>query len=290
MPYKNIQLTLPTIKKMIKTAYILTITFLIISLYGCQESEAKVHFSEPIKGRLINLSNKIGDSFQILRNEDTIKYSLYFEKSNDYNYLVKSDTDTVFIGTISKRNELYLLNRTLENKKYVIHALKFTDSTVIGLETEWIQSDMINNMLDSTEYSNLITDTTDVNTIQVDKKNGKEIFRHIIQQLKVEKLINSETNVRVHAKNDSISNQSVTKTIIKNVYPNPFTDNITIELTEKTPSIFKIFDSNGRHIKTSKLDTDKYNMKLPNLKSGIYFLKILNHDLELIGDFKLIKK
>jgi hypothetical protein len=154
------------------------LTFILVTtiLIGCGEFEPNVDFKEPIKGRTINLSNKVGDSFQIVRKDDTISYSIYFDKQTDFNYLVKSDTDTVFAGTVTKRNELFLLNRPLKNGKFAIHALKFTDSTVTGLETEWLQSNIIKNELDSGKYVNLISDTVGVNTLQTKKKDGKEIL------------------------------------------------------------------------------------------------------------------
>ena len=287
---------LPTIQEMIKFKTILTSIFVASFLFGCGELEPNVDFVEPIKGRTINLSNKVGKSFQIVRENDTIKYSLFFDKSTDYNYLVKSDADTVFIGTVTKRNELFLLNRPLKNGKFAIHALKFTDSTVTGLESEWSQSNIINNKLDSGKYTNLIADTVGVNTIQAKKKDGKEIFRFVIEQLEPEKLISYELDYLTDnfEKDTLISkskNQIITeKVLIKKVYPNPFTDNITIELTEKAPYVFKVFDVNGKHIKTSKLNTDNMKMKLSNLKSGYYILKILAPNTELLDEIKLVKK
>lgn len=275
---------------------ILTLTFIATILLGCGEFEPNVDFAEPIKGRTINLSNKVGDSFQILRENDTINYSLYFEKSTEYNYLLKSNTDTVFIGTVTKRNELFLLNRPLKNGKFAIHALKFTDSTVTGLETEWLQSNIINNRLDSGNYSNLIIDTVGVNTVQAKKKDGKEIFRFVIEQLEPEKLIPYNPDYLADDyENDTLisksDNQTITETVlIKKVYPNPFTDNITVELSEKAPYVFKVFDVNGKHIKTSKLNTANMKMELPNLKSGYYILQILAPNTEILDEIKLVKK
>jgi len=279
---------------MIKITNILISIFVASILVSCGEFEANVNFAEPIKGRTINLSNKVGESFQIIRENDTIKYSLYFEESTNYNCLVKSDTDTVFIGTVTKRNELFLLNRPLKNGKFVIHALKFTDSTVTGLETEWLQSNIIKNNLDSGKYINLIIDTVGIITIKAKKKDGKEIFRFVIKQLKPEKLITHKFDY-LENNNNAVSKESdnlnVAKTrLIKKVYPMPFTDNITIELTEKAIYVFKIFDINGKYIKTSKLNTDNMKMKLPNLKAGYYILKIYAPNTNLYDEIKLVKK
>ncbi len=281
---------------MIRIKTILTFTFFTAVLIGCGELEPDVNFAEPIKGRIINLSNKVGDSFQVVRENDTISYSLYFDKLTDFNYLVKSDTDTVFVGTVTKKNELFLLNRPLENGKFAIHALKFTDSSVTGLETEWLQSNIIKNELDSGKYVNLIADTVGVKTLQPKKKDGKEIFRSVIDKLEPEKLVSYELEyLTTELEKDTILKNIDTHTIekirlIKKVYPNPFIDNITIELTEKAPCVFKVFDLNGNHIKTSKLNTDNMKMELPNLKSGYYILRILSANTEVLDEIKLVKK
>ena len=209
--------------------------------------------------------------------------------------MIKSDTDTVFVGTVTKRNELFLLNRLLKNGKFAIHALKFTDSTVTGLETEWLQSNIIKNKLDSGKYTNLIIDTVGVNTLQAKKKDGKKIFRFVIEQIEAEKLIYELNKLNIESNKDIAINESDLQAIaetrlIKKVYPNPFIDNITIELTKEAPYIFKIFDINGKLIKTSKLKTDNIKIKLPNLKSSYYVLKVFEPKTEISDKIKLIKK
>ena len=210
--------------------------------------------------------------------------------------MIKSDTDTVFIGTVTKRNELFLLNRPLKNGKFAIHALEFTDSTVTGLETEWLQSNIIKTELDSGKYVNLIIDTNGVNTLQTNKRNGKEIFRFVIEQLTPEKLVSDELDYIITEleKDTILKNTDAQKNakikLIKKVYPNPFIDNITIELTEKALYIFKVFDLNGKHIKTSKFNTDKMKMELLNLKPGYYILKILSANTKLLDEIQLVKK
>ncbi len=267
-----------------------------ILLLGCEEFETEVAFEAPIKGRTINLSNKVGESFQIIRENDTVKYTLYFDKASDYNYLVKSDTDTVFAGTVTKRKELYLLNRSIENEAFAIHALKFTDSSVTGLETEWLQSSIINNRLEDGEYTNLIIDTAGVKTIQAGKKDAKDIFRLVLEQLEPEVLISNHpdyledefTNdtLKIESQNNLLSE----KELIKKVYPNPFIDFITIELNKKAPYVFSVFDLKGKQIKTSKQNTEEMKLALPNLKQGYYILKILSHDTGIQDEVKLLKK
>jgi len=281
---------------MTKPLNILTTLFTILILYSCGNFEPEVEFSEPINGRMINLSNNVGDSFQIIRDVDTIEYTLSFDKVTKYNYLIKYVTDTVFVGTVTKRNELFLLNRPLNNGKFSIHVLKFTDSTIIGLETEWLQSAIINNELDSGKYANLIIDTVKVNTLKANKKDGKEIFRYVIEQLEPEKILFNELDnlsnvIEQDATMEYVDNSDYKKGgLIKKVFPNPFEDQVTIELIHKSLFIFMVFDLNGKLIMNSKQNTDKIKIELPNLKTGTYILQVRNDVSKVVDEKKLVKK
>ena len=280
----------------LKNIFILFFAFLVT--LGCdgEFGENRIDFEQKIKGRTINLSNKVGDLFQIIRDNDTISYSLAFDKSNNYNYLIKDKTDTIFFGTVTKRNELFLLNRPLKNGKFAIHALKFTDTTVTGLETEWVQSVIINNQIEKGNYTNFITDTTDVNTLKVERKEGKEMFRFAIDQLEPEKLITDKINETLDSlKFDSASSKQIElnskiKKLIKKVYPNPFIDNLVIELNENSDYKLNLFDSNGKLLKTQETKTDFIIMELVNLTAGYYILKVENLTTKELDEIKVIKQ
>ena len=78
--------------------------------------------------------------------------------------------------------------------------------------------------------------------------------------------------------------------LIKKVYPNPFIDQITIELTKKATYVFKVFEANGKEIKSVKLNTDKLEMNLPDLKSGFYILQVIAPDIKWQDKIRLLKK
>ncbi len=272
---------------MIRSIKIIAPLILLIILIGCNEYEPDIVFEKPIKGKLINLSSRLGNSFKVIRESDTIKYKISFDDISNINYITTSDSDTVFVGTITKRNELYLLNRKLSENKVVIHAIKVTDSTITGLETEWIQNQIIKNQIDSGYYQNIISDTTNNITISPKKKDGKEIFRFVIEPLKPEKLIISNQDL-TEEKNESLLNPIDYKLIDK-IYPNPFIYKITIELKQKAPYVIMINDINGNRVKTTKLNTNHFELYLPDLSKGYYFLKVLNTNTDESESFKLIK-
>jgi len=95
--------------------------------------------------------------------------------------------------------------------------------------------------------------------------------------------------------NDSVYSEPnfemvIKSSLVKKVYPNPFTDYIIIEMNEIAVYGFQIFDMNGKRIKTSKLKTDHIKMELPNLKPGYYILKVIAEDFEILDEIKLVKK
>jgi hypothetical protein len=270
-------------KNKIVTAFIAILVSAVF--FGC-EDKSSVVFENPLKGRLINLTDKIDVPFKVIREGDTITYNVFYDDLSKLNYLVKSESDTVFVGTVTKRNELFLLNRKLDNGKFLIHAIKFNDSTVIGLETEWIQNNIIKTELDSGNYTELIIDTSSNITLETNKRKGKEIFRLVIEKLTPEKLIspNSITYEDNKLKDTTDINEKkeliTDNKIVNKVYPNPFIDFINVELVEKAPYVFHIFDAKGQHLKTVKLNTDDIKINLPNLKSGQYLLKVINTNKE----------
>lgn len=102
--------------------------------------------------------------------------------------------------------------------------------------------------------------------------------------------IEKNKNNSSFAKELSISSKE--KQINFNVYPNPATENIFLNFSEKNKRIsVYIFDNNGKHIKTEVvqiLNTKKIN--IAKLNSGLYFLVIRNEKNEILGTSKFFKK
>ena len=73
------------------------------------------------------------------------------------------------------------------------------------------------------------------------------------------------------------------------IYPNPFSDYITIELNEAVDSDFhfKLYDINGRNVLSEVLYRSMETIRIPNLETGVYFYE-LKSDNEVIRG-KLIK-
>lgn len=275
--------------KKIKTRIlILLIVGLII---GCDYTEPRSVFTVTIKKRTINLSNHIGESFSILRNQDTIEYRIFFDKKTDNNYILKYGIDTIFGGTVSKHGGMFLLYRKLENSNYRISALKFTDSTVIGLEQELTQSYLIDAEIQNGNFSSTIIDTNDQYILELNKKTGKDLFKAILQKLEPEKLIVDHEIVEIINMLDTIE-EAETKNlkkkfnVILKVYPNPVDGILNVEtsnsiknyeyqLLDITGKIFRkgIFYENGGRINCSSLRPGEYFLVIKETKEVVKIIK-----------------
>ena len=269
---------------------------LISILFGCEKWEKKVEFKETTKGRKINLSQKLGNTFSIVRHNDTIEYKLTYDKVTGQNYLMDDKLDTLFYGTITKRNELFLLNRKLSNKNYSIHALRFTDSSVTGLGTENLQLALIKKELKKEQNQYLLMDTTDSYLVKLNRKEGKNFFRKAMEQLTPEVRIGGKKMMHLSSaeKGKIDTNMKELKVnlnvLIDKVYPNPFKNQVTVLLNKEASYVFKMFDKNGQLIKVIKKNTDKQIIDLVGNASGYYFLKVLDSKSLLLDEFKLYKK
>lgn len=163
--------------------------FVLIICFRCGEMNAPIEFQAPVKGRTINLSKKIGKSITIRNGNDTALINFSF--LSDTNYITDIEGDTLFKGTATKRNDLYLLNRYITPNRVLIHAIKLEDSLITGLGTEWLQTNMYKTFMDSLNLNHIVikSDTNHIETVGSQKKENKEIFRMIIQNLKSDTII-----------------------------------------------------------------------------------------------------
>ena len=250
-------------------------------LYGCS-GEPKVNFDEPVKGKFLDLTKAIGDSIFVTENIDSLKYAKYsFIYDGNTNLIIKDNIDTVFIGTATKRKELILLNRELENGKYAIHAIKLTDSTIKGLETEWIQSVLIDSITKSPIDTKTITDTNQIKTININKKEAKDIFRWVVEQLEPLYIINPHKNSKSDLQKKEIVIEEETNTldsdkIITSVYPNPFQTTLTIETNINSSFLFQFFNSNGEELITEQRSGQSFVFDLSNEQNGLIYLTVIN--------------
>ena len=84
-------------------------------------------------------------------------------------------------------------------------------------------------------------------------------------------------------KNSNLENVNIT------LYPNPTTDLVILETNNITDLDFKIYSTNGKLLKTEKVNNTETQIFFTEYSSGIYFLTISNTKKQ-IKTFQIIKK
>jgi hypothetical protein len=78
-----------------------------------------------------------------------------------------------------------------------------------------------------------------------------------------------------------------------NIFPNPVSDRITIEIEIENESLlplnFSLFDLNGREITKLDINSKNHHLNLSDLKNGLYFYRLFNSLNKPVLNGKLIK-
>ncbi|MBD3724352.1 MAG: S8 family serine peptidase [Flavobacteriaceae bacterium] len=83
----------------------------------------------------------------------------------------------------------------------------------------------------------------------------------------------------------TLTAENFTNNAAVKIYPNPFTNVLTIDLSSNNVEVFSIYNQLGQKIYTTKISTQNNIIDLSNLNSGVYFYEVTN---QVKG--KLIKK
>jgi len=264
---------------------------------GCPEMKPEIIFEKPVPGLKVNLAKKLGDSFQVVDKSDTIKYRIEYQKEYKINYLIAEKNDTMFVGTVTKRNEMFLLNHKYEDGTYRIHAIKFDGATITGLGQSWYQSSVIKSEIDQGNYLDLIVDSASEITLKANIRKGKQLFRNALDNIEPMILIQegqeledidlerepgpTHVDEEIHIENSS--------SMIVNVYPNPVIDFVNVELNSDYSRTLRLLNLNGQVMKVIEGKRTSIQMNLSDYKAGTYILEITNSVTGSIETKKLIK-
>ena len=80
------------------------------------------------------------------------------------------------------------------------------------------------------------------------------------------------------------------KNISLNVYPNPTTDNLKLEITETVGKnlSYTLTDAQGKQIKTGLINENETHIEMKALANGIYFIQV-NEKTKNLKTFKVVK-
>ncbi len=269
---------------------LLLLVFSLLPSCGVQE-EPRSEFTTPFKRHKIDLSYRLGDTFSVLRGKDTVVYNLHYNRKTRINYIIRDDNDTIFQGIVTKHRGMYLLNRPLPNGRYRISALKFTDSTVVGLETEYLQAFIIDGEVAQGNLTPMIVDTSKKYVLEIDRKLGTELFENLLHHFNEEKLI-IDRDFYKHVDLINSAGQIVNMPTAEDskktlqVYPNPVEMILTVVKSSEQDYNYRIIDLAGKEVHAGILTEDKTELDFTRLPAGEYILTAK----ETRESVKIIKK
>ena len=264
--------------------------------YSCNEKGdlIELRYINSFPKRTKNLTFKLGKEFSIKHNNDTLNFSVLFQKENRFNYIINVKTkDTIFSGTVNKYKGLYFFNEQLNDSTYWIYAVKIKNGSIKGLGTGWYQMIYLEGEITKAlnkengyngELESLIEkvnkDTTLIYLIPK-KKILRAYYATIIDSFPSDTIISgfnieyrNELLKTTHYVIDTTLKEGPKSKIIKNLYPNPADEYIILEVDKPNEDIFTIVDINGKIFLTGKIFKRKMKIDVSAFPSGTYFIRL----------------
>lgn len=145
-------------------------------------------------------------------------------------------------------------------------------------------------------YANALYSQTSINSLGGDivSSNGTIAFTigQIVYTTNTDGIFNIEQGVQHPFELYSLNIDENILNVSINVFPNPFSDKIIIEvLNDYRLLYFSIYDLNGKVLKEELITKNQISINTEKLESSIYFLKIFNkNNSNNSKTIKLIKK
>ncbi len=109
-------------------------------------------------------------------------------------------------------------------------------------------------------------------SIRQDNKDSLTMFLHNILDCNPSNL--KKPNQESCSISTAIADNIINNDEVKSIYPNPFTNNLTIELSNIENASVSIYNTMGQLIKAEKINTYLHQVNVTNLKQGAYFVRV----------------
>jgi hypothetical protein len=232
-------------------------------------------FDKPFPKRNRNLARILGDVIEIEGRCQPLTLGIVStRKSNIIINLTQGDT--IFNGTVCKYRDLYYLNEKINDTTYRIFALKITDSLIYGLQN-YLQYAQIDSTIEHGDYSKLVYHKKQ-NTIRLhpNKRELRKLYTSLLYKTPPFVIIKATAkNVTNEAEETIQSIEADDYDLIANVYPNPATDILNIQLHEQTNAAFYLLsDLQGKTVLQGPLQGTANKVDISRLAIGTYALTV----------------
>jgi hypothetical protein len=249
-----------------------------------------IEFTSLLKKRTVNLSNKIGESLSVKQNRDTVTYSFKYDKKQKTNTILNHYNDTIHFGTVTKHQNIYLLNEVLDNGNFKLSAFKLTDSTIIGLGDNYSFDWALWNEINTGFYHGMQLDSANPLVLTMTKKLAKSLFTNTLDSLPARYLVQKTIFKSEDTQTDAINEKIIEKPSIimrakSIIYPNPVIDKLILKTNIRLINQpFKIIDLNGKIVISGVIKKINTEIDCTNMLGGNYILNIpySNESIKLV--------
>lgn len=202
----------------------------------------------------------------------------------NFNFIYCYGTASNFIGAYFNPNNLY---QFATGNNHTFATSNSIDWTHFVFVYDGTQSKMYKNgVLLGT--ANLTVNTQNNNnlfTLGLTEQGAQNYFNGVIDDLKIYNYAISDTDVTTLYTNNTLATENFnSQNLQATIYPNPATDNFTIEMANEVKSV-EIYSLQGQKV----LTTNSKEIKVSNLPKGIYLVRIEDSN-NAISTQKLIVK
>lgn len=239
-------------------------------------------FDAPFPRRNRNLTRILGDTLQVASRcggwWNPLTYKIRSTKY--FNTITNINTgEILFTGTVCKFRDLYYFSERLNDTSYRIFALRINDSLIYGLQN-YFQYSKIDSAMNNGYYPKLLM-FKDNNGKQLrlhpDKRELRKLYTSILDNTEPFERINININPKINDIEDITTPiEPGDFDLFSKIYPNPATDIINIELSQKSKSTYQLTDLGGKTVLIGELDDIVNKIDISNQKAGIYALTIVN--------------
>jgi hypothetical protein len=281
----------------VRTIKIILCGIIFIMCVSCEKKNGELPmntFDSPFIKRNISLKKLLGEEL-LLKTwyGDSLHLKIFTNKK--INLITEKNTgDTLFFGTVSKYKGLYYFNQQLNDSSYRIHAVKINDNIIYGLSGGWYQTYLIDEEVLTGKYNKIVKYIDTINNVirlHPDKKEFKKFFASVLSKIDPDTIITNSKTEHVHSTDTSEVDVQIDPEefeFLRNVYPNPTSDLINIELQQKNV-LYHLTDLNGRIIYKGEFIDSKNEINLNNQPNGIYMLTLIEPSGEQMETIKILK-
>lgn len=132
--------------------------------------------------RKVNLSKKLGDSFLLGNEGDTMRFAVNFYPDERENEIIQLGQGVIFKGTATTYKGMIFLNEE-KDSTYLLSALLLEKDFLRGLVDRDYQYKALDQAYESNLLGNLVEDNEEKRVLPVDKKAIHDVFSSILIEL-----------------------------------------------------------------------------------------------------------